>query len=136
MSDLDKLFEAARAVREKAYAPYSNFLVGAALRTPDGSVFTGCNVENASYPVSVCAEGGAVGAMVAAGYRDIAEAVVIGDAALCTPCGMCRQRLKEFGTDDLIVHVADLNGIRRSFTMDELLPAAFELDYKSNNRKD
>lgn len=131
MSDLDRLFEAARAVREKAYAPYSNFLVGAAFRTPDGTIFTGCNVENASYPVSVCAEGGAVSAMIAAGYREIAEAVVIGDAALCTPCGMCRQRLKEFGTDDLVVHVADLNGIRRSFTMDELLPAAFELEYRT-----
>lgn len=130
MSDLDHLFDAAKAVREKAYAPYSDFLVGAALRTPDGTVFTGCNVENASYPVSVCAEGGAVSAMIAAGYREIAEAVVIGDAALCTPCGMCRQRLKEFGTDDLVVHVADLNGIRRSFTMDELLPAAFELEDK------
>ncbi|WP_298982775.1 cytidine deaminase [uncultured Roseibium sp.] len=132
MSDVNALFEAARAVREKAYAPYSNFLVGAALRTPDGNVFTGCNVENASYPVSVCAEGGAVSAMIAAGQRQIAEAVVIGDAALCTPCGMCRQRLKEFGTDDLIVHVADLNGIRRSFTMDELLPAAFELEDKKD----
>lgn len=130
MSDLDKLFEAAKSVREKAYAPYSNFLVGAAFRTPDGTVFTGCNVENASYPVSVCAEGGAVSAMIAAGYREIAEAVVVGDAALCTPCGMCRQRLKEFGTDDLVVHVADLSGIRRSFTMDELLPAAFELEEK------
>ena len=61
----------------------------------------------------------------------VAEAVVIGDAAMCTPCGMCRQRLKEFGTDDLVVHVADLDGIRRSFTMDELLPAAFELEYTS-----
>ncbi len=132
MSDLNALFEAARSVREKAYAPYSNFLVGAALRTPDGTVFTGCNVENASYPVSVCAEGGAVSAMIAAGYREIAEAVVIGDAALCTPCGICRQRLKEFGTDDLTVHVADLNGIRQSFTMDELLPAAFELDYRKD----
>jgi cytidine deaminase len=131
MNDLDRLFEAARTVREKAYAPYSNFLVGAAFRTPDGTIFTGCNVENASYPVSVCAEGGAVSAMIAAGYREIAEAVVIGDAALCTPCGMCRQRLKEFGTDDLVVHVADLNGIRRSFTMDELLPAAFELEYRT-----
>ncbi|TYC67950.1 cytidine deaminase [Stappia sp. BW2] len=131
MSDLDALFEAAKAVRENAYAPYSNFLVGAALRAPDGTVFTGCNVENASYPVSVCAEGGAVSAMIAAGYREIAEAVVIGDAALCTPCGMCRQRLKEFGTDELVVHVADLGGIRRSFTMDELLPAAFELEYTS-----
>jgi cytidine deaminase len=132
MSDLDALFEAAKAVREKAYAPYSNFLVGAAFRTPDGTVFTGCNVENASYPVSVCAEGGAASAMIAAGYREIAEAVVIGDAALCTPCGVCRQRLKEFGTDDLVVHVADLNGIRRSFTMDELLPAAFELEHKKD----
>jgi cytidine deaminase len=131
MNDLDRLFEAARTVREKAYAPYSNFLVGAAFRTPDGTIFTGCNVENASYPVSVCAEGGAVSAMIAAGYREIAEAVVIGDAALCTPCGMCRQRLKEVGTDDLVVHVADLNGIRRSFTMDELLPAAFELEYRT-----
>ncbi|MEP3428420.1 MAG: cytidine deaminase [Roseibium sp.] len=130
MSELDHLFDAAKAVREKAYAPYSNFLVGAALRTPDGTVFTGCNVENASYPVSVCAEGGAVSAMIAAGYREIAEAVVIGDASLCTPCGMCRQRLKEFGTDDLVVHVADLNGIRRSFAMGELLPAAFELEDK------
>ncbi len=126
MSDLDVLFDAAKAVREKAYAPYSNFLVGAAFRTPDGTIFTGCNVENASYPVSVCAEGGAVSAMIAAGYREIAEAVVIGDAALCTPCGMCRQRLKEFGTEDLVVHIADLDGIKRSFTMDELLPAAFE----------
>jgi len=132
MSDLDKLFEAARTVRERAYAPYSDFLVGAALRAPDGTVFTGCNVENASYPVSVCAEGGAVSAMVAAGYREIAEAVVVGDAALCTPCGVCRQRLKEFGTDDLIVHVADLNGIKRSFSMDELLPAAFELEHKKD----
>ncbi|MTI43940.1 cytidine deaminase [Roseibium hamelinense] len=132
MSDLDALFEAARAVREKAYAPYSNFLVGAALRTPDGTIFTGCNVENASYPVSVCAEGGAVGALIAAGYRQIAEAVVVGDAALCTPCGMCRQRLKEFGTEHLVVHVADLSGIRRSFTMDELLPAAFELEDKKD----
>jgi len=131
MSDLDRLFRAAKAVREKAYAPYSNFLVGAAFRTPDGTIFTGCNVENASYPVSVCAEGGAVSAMIAAGYREIAEAVVIGDAALCTPCGMCRQRLKEFGTDDLVVHVADLDGIRRSFSMDELLPAAFELKEKT-----
>ena len=74
MSDLDKLFEAAKAVREKAYAPYSNFLVGAAFRTPDGTIFTGCNVENASYPVSVCAEGGAASAMIAAGYREIEEA--------------------------------------------------------------
>lgn len=130
MSDLDELFEAAKAVRENAYAPYSNFLVGAALRTPDGTVYTGCNVENASYPVSVCAEGGAVSAMVAGGDRLISEMVVIGDAALCSPCGMCRQRLKEFGTDDLVVHVADLNGVRRSFTMDELLPAAFELEMK------
>lgn len=132
MSDLDALFEAARTVRERAYAPYSNFLVGAALRAPDGTVFIGCNVENASYPVSVCAEGGAVSAMIAAGYREIAEAVVVGDAALCTPCGVCRQRLKEFGTDDLIVHVADLNGIKRSFSMDELLPAAFELEQKKD----
>ncbi|WP_299475227.1 cytidine deaminase [uncultured Roseibium sp.] len=136
MSDLSALFEAAKAVREKAYAPYSNFLVGAAFRTPDGTVFTGCNVENASYPVSVCAEGGAVSAMIAAGYREIAEAVVVGDAALCTPCGVCRQRFAEFGTENLVVHVADLNGIKQSFTLEELLPAAFELEDKAKDEKD
>ncbi len=127
MSALDALFAKALEAREKAYAPYSDFQVGAALRTPSGEVFIGCNVENASYPISVCAEGGAISAMIAAGHRQICEAVVVADAALCTPCGACRQRLAEFAADDLVVHVADLDKIKRSFTMDELLPAAFEL---------
>ena len=127
MSALDALFAKALEAREKAYAPYSNFHVGAAIRTPSGEVFIGCNVENASYPISVCAEGGAISAMIAAGHRQICEAVVVADAALCTPCGACRQRLAEFAADDLVVHVADLDKIKRSFTMDELLPAAFEL---------
>ena len=96
MSGLKILFETAKAAREAAYAPYSNFKVGAAIRTEDGAVFSGCNVENAAFPEGVCAEAGAISAMVLAGGTRIAEVMVIADAALCTPCGGCRQKLKEF----------------------------------------
>ncbi|MBD1544780.1 cytidine deaminase [Roseibium aggregatum] len=127
MSGLEDLFEAAKAARENAYAPYSNFKVGAAIRAARGRVFTGCNVENAAYPEGTCAEAGAIAAMVLAGETRIGEVVVIGDAALCTPCGGCRQKLKEFSAPDVSVHIAGLDGIKQSFTVAELLPAGFEL---------
>ncbi|MBO6754878.1 MAG: cytidine deaminase [Roseibium sp.] len=130
MSRVDQLFEAAKAARARAYAPYSNFKVGAALLTKGGKLITGCNVENAAFPEGVCAEGGAISAMILAGETEIAEALVIGDAALCTPCGGCRQKLKEFAGPDVVVHVADLNEVKRSFTVAELLPAGFELNEK------
>jgi len=134
MSLLDDLFRAASAAREKAYAPYSHFSVGAAVATPDGRIFAGCNVENASYPVGSCAEAGAIAAMVAAGGRRIAAALVVGEgAALVTPCGACRQRLREFAREDTPVHVCGPEGLRRSFTLGELLPVSFGPDNLAND---
>jgi cytidine deaminase len=129
MSSLDALFEAASAIQAKAYAPYSRFKVGAAIRTSSGAVFAGCNVENAAYPQGACAETGAISAMIAAGESRIAEVVVMGEGeALVTPCGGCRQRIREFASGDTTVHMAGPEGIRRSFTLDELLPFSFGPD--------
>jgi cytidine deaminase len=120
------LFEAARAVRERAHAPYSRFRVGAALRDAQGAIHAGCNVENAAYPVGTCAEAGAIAAMVAAGGRRIAALLVCGDGAgLVTPCGACRQRIREFAGPGTPIHVAGPDGLARTFTLDELLPASF-----------
>jgi cytidine deaminase len=130
MSGLKTLFETAKAAREAAYAPYSNFKVGAAIRAEDGTVFAGCNVENAAFPEGVCAEAGAISAMVLAGGARIAEVMVIADAALCTPCGGCRQKLKEFAGSGMRIHVANLEEVKQSFSMEELLPAGFELEEK------
>jgi cytidine deaminase len=125
-SALGELFAAAKAAQAAAYAPYSRFHVGAALRTPDGAIFGGGNVENASYPEGWCAETSAIAAMAAAGARRIAEICVIGDgAALCTPCGGCRQRIREFANDDTLVHVAGPEGVRATFRLSALLPESF-----------
>lgn len=124
--ELARLFEAARAVRVRAYAPYSQFRVGAALRDEHGAVHAGCNVENAAYPVGTCAEAGAVAAMVAAGGRAIREIVVLGAGpGLVTPCGACRQRIREFAGPDVTIHVADPDGIRAAFDLGTLLPDSF-----------
>lgn len=123
------LFAAAQAARANAYAPYSNFAVGAALRTPSGAIFAAANVENASYPVGTCAEAGAIAAMIAAGGREIAEALIMADSGTpLVPCGACCQRLAEFGSPDLIVHSASPNGVRARFRLGELLPHAFRLE--------
>ncbi|MFV0307872.1 MAG: cytidine deaminase [Desertimonas sp.] len=121
-----ELFEAALAVRRNAHVPYSKFPVGAALRTADGRVFVGCNVENASYPEGTCAEAGAISAMVAAGERQIAVMVVVADGdGVVTCCGGCRQKLREFAAADTPVHAAGPEGVRATFTVGELLPASF-----------
>lgn len=126
---LNDLFEAARQVQAKAYAPYSRFKVGAAVRSESGGFFAGCNVENAAYPVGTCAEAGALAAMVAAGERRIAEILIFGDGeGLVTPCGACRQRIREFADAGVCIHVAGPEGVRRTFTLDELLPLAFGPD--------
>jgi cytidine deaminase len=123
---LAELFAAAKAAQANAYAPYSRFKVGAALRTPSGAVFSGCNVENAAYPQGACAEAGAISAMALAGDRRIAEILVIGDGeGLCTPCGGCRQRIREFAAEGTIIHVAGPEGVRAKFTLGELLPESF-----------
>lgn len=124
------LFEAAVAARENAYAPYSNFKVGAALRTISGQVFVGCNVENVAYPEGTCAEAGAIAAMAAAGEREIAEIVVVSGAPVpVTPCGGCRQKLKEFGTPETPVIMANVEGHQVETTIGGLLPGAFATDH-------
>lgn len=129
MAAIDALFEAARAAQDRAYVPYSRFKVGAALLADDGRVYAGCNVENAAYPSGTCAEAGAVAAMIMGGGRVVLEALVVGDGAeLCTPCGNCRQRLREFAKPETPVHVAGPEGVRRSFTLEGLLPASFGPD--------
>ena len=126
MDSLEPLLAVARAVREKAHAPYSNFKVGASLLDEQGRIHAGCNVENSAYPQGLCAEAGAIAAMVAAGGTRIVAAVVVGEGAQpCTPCGGCRQKLREFAHDDTPVIVADMQQVRGRFTLGELLPHGF-----------
>lgn len=122
----DALLAVARAVRGRAYAPYSKFAVGAALLDDQGRIHAGCNVENAAYPQGLCAEAVALGQLVASGGRRVTAVVVVGESARpITPCGACRQRLREFADDDLPILAADLTGVRARHTLGELLPASF-----------
>lgn len=126
MDPIDALFAAAAAARKNAYAPYSGFLVGAALLTESGTIHVGANVENAAYPVGTCAEAGAIAAMIAAGETRIVEILVMGEGnGLTTPCGACRQRIREFAPGDTKIHVAGPAGVRATFTLELLLPEAF-----------
>lgn len=121
---------AAAEVRENAHAPYSNFKVGAAIRTGAGTVFQGCNVENVAYPEGTCAEAGAIAAMCAAGEREIAEIYVIAQSpAPVPPCGGCRQKIAEFAKGDVIVTLATTDGIEKQMTVAELLPGAFDASF-------
>ena len=129
----DDLFEAAREVQAKAHAPYSGFPVGAAIRTSSGRVFAGCNVENVSFPEGICAEASAIGAMVSAGEKVIVEVLTIANGArLTTCCGGCRQRLREFADASTPVHAAGPEGVRRTFTLGELLPESFGPEHLSS----
>ncbi len=121
------LISAAMAARRKAYAPYSKFLVGAALRDEHGAIHGGCNIENAAYPQGWCAETSAIAAMVMAGSRSIAEMAVIGSGdLLCTPCGGCRQKIREFARGDVKIHMCGEDGrVMKTMTLDELLPSSF-----------
>ena len=126
MDGTAELIAAAARACENAYAPYSGFAVGAALRTADGRLFAGANVENAAFPQGQCAEASAIGAMVSAGAREIREFVVLAaGAALCSPCGGCRQRIREFAAPGLPIHLCGPEGVRRTVTLGELLPLAF-----------
>lgn len=120
------LLEAAIAVRQNAYAPYSRFKVGAALRSTSGAVHAGCNVENVAYPEGTCAEAGAIAAMIAAGDTRIAEVCVIADSPEpVPPCGGCRQKLVEFAAPDVVVTLATTDGKARRMTVADLLPGQF-----------
>lgn len=126
------LLDAAKAVRDNAHAPYSNFKVGAAIRTASGTVFVGCNVENVAYPEGTCAEAGAIAAMCAAGEREIAEVAVIADSPQpVTPCGGCRQKLAEFGDGTVPVTMSTMDGVTQETTIAALLPGAFDQDFLS-----
>ena len=126
------LLQAAKDAMAQAYAPYSKYRVGAAILAENGKVYSGCNVENAAYPVGNCAEASAIAAMVRDGARQIREIAVIGSGAeLCTPCGGCRQRIREFADAATRIHACDSSGVRRTFTCDELLPASFGPEHLS-----
>jgi cytidine deaminase len=120
------LKDAATRVRENAYAPYSNFKVGAAVRAASGAVYVGCNVENVAYPEGTCAEAGAIAAMVAAGDTEVTEVYVIAGSPMpVTPCGGCRQKLAEFGKPEVRVTMATTGGAEQALTLSDLLPGVF-----------
>ncbi|MBO9444472.1 cytidine deaminase [Ruegeria sp. R14_0] len=124
------LKDAALSVREKAYAPYSNFKVGAAIRSKSGQVFAGCNVENVAYPEGTCAEAGAIAAMVAAGELELSEVYVVASSPQpVPPCGGCRQKLAEFGKRDVKVTLATVDGAEFETTIGDLLPGAFDASH-------
>ena len=123
---MQELFDAAVAVQANAHVPYSHFPVGAAVRSATGRVYVGCNVENAAYPQGLCAEASAIAAMVSAGERELAVVLTVCDGdMLSTCCGGCRQKIREFATPATVIHAAGPEGVRRSYSIDELLPDSF-----------
>ena len=121
------LIEAAMAARKKSHAPYSKFYVGAAMRDEKGRVHAGANMENAAYPQGWCAECSTIAHLIMAGGKHIAEVAVLGNGdTLCTPCGGCRQKIREFAKGDVKIHCCTEEGkLLRTFTLEELLPASF-----------
>lgn len=129
----DDLIRSAIAAMEKAYAPYSQFAVGAAVLDENGAIHTGANIENAAYPQGCCAEASAISALIMAGGRQIRKIAVAGRGdLLCTPCGGCRQKIREFGSAETEILVCDETGLRQSFTLDGLLPYSFGPDNLSD----
>ena len=127
----EELKAAAAAMLDRAYVPYSHFPVGAALECSDGTVFTGCNVENASYPAGICAERNAISHAVAEGHRDFRRIVIAGRGEdFCVPCGICRQVMREFAPD-LEILCPNGAGEERTFTLSELLPHSFGPEHLS-----
>ncbi len=124
------LKDAALSVRENAYAPYSKFKVGAAIRSKSGVIFSGCNVENVAYPEGTCAEAGAIAAMVAAGEQELTEVYVVASSPQpVPPCGGCRQKLAEFGKPNVKVTLATATGTELETTIGQLLPGAFDASH-------
>ena len=129
MDDI-KLIEEAKKVRDRAYAPFSGFFVGAALLDENDQLHVGCNVENSSFPEGSCAEANAIGAMVAKGGEKIVTIAVVGgkdELEDCAPCGGCRQRIREFSSDDTRIVAMSGSGDFVEYSVDELLPKSFQL---------
>lgn len=132
---IERLLEAARAAQQHAHAPYSHFHVGAAVLDEQDRVHAGCNVENAAYPQGSCAETNAFGALVANGGKRVVALLVLGDGEnLVTPCGGCRQRLRELASPATPVFIAGPDGVRATFTLEQLLPHSFGPDSLSHGR--
>jgi len=131
MANLKILFEKALEVRAYAYAPYSGFKVGAAVLSSKEKIFVGANVENVSYPCGTCAEEAAIASMIAGGNDEISDIVIVADSKnLIAPCGACLQRILEFSGKKTMVHLANLQGIQCSYSIEELMPFAFHEDLK------
>ncbi len=123
----ESLFLKAVKARKNAYAPYSKFKVGAAILSAKGNVYVGANVENVSYPCGICAETAAIAAMVAGGENLIQEIVIVADSKeIISPCGACLQRISEFSNQKTTIHLADLSGIKKSYTLGQMLPFNFD----------
>jgi cytidine deaminase len=123
---ITELFDAAVAAKANAYAPYSGFPVGAAVRSGSGRIYAGCNVENAAYPQGWCAETSALAAMLSAGERTLIAVLTVADGELlATCCGGCRQKIREFASAETRVHTCGPEGVRRTYTVAELLPDSF-----------
>jgi cytidine deaminase len=133
--EFEQLFAAAQAAQKNAYAPYSNFFVGSALMTGDGVIYAGCNVENASYGLTICAERNAIFQMIAAGEREIKSLLVMGSTErLLPPCGSCRQVIAEFAASDTPVYLCNQEGTFETTTVGDLLPRHFKLLENSNDK--
>ena len=121
------MLQAAQDVRKNAYAPYSGFKVGAAVRGASGTIYAGCNVENVAYPEGTCAEAGAIAAMIAAGETVLTEVLVIADSPTpVPPCGGCRQKLVEFGAPEVELTMCTTDGARQTMTLAQILPGRFD----------
>lgn len=130
------LLAAATKTRENAYAPYSRFKVGAAIRAASGAIYTGCNVENVAYPEGTCAEAGAIAAMIAAGDTEIAEVLVIADSpSPVPPCGGCRQKIAEFAGPDVTVTLCTTDGKSNPVTVADLLPGSFTFGHMAHSNE-
>jgi len=129
MASTDVLFAAAQDAMSRCYAPYSKFPVGAAILAEDGNVYKGANIENLAFPQGWCAECTAIGAMVMGGAKKIVEIAVIAEKMpLCPPCGGCRQKIAEFADATTRIYLCDETGVKKTMTMDELLPFSFDTD--------
>ena len=134
MNNPSKLLTLAHEAAANAYAPYSHFQVGAAILSDSGKYYSGCNVENISYPCGTCAEAGAIAAMIAGGDKEISALLVVSFGKnLVYPCGACLQRIAEFATSTTIIYVADKEGIKKKYSLKDLLPNAFKEEELSND---
>ena len=131
---MDDIRRAAHKIRTNAYAPYSGFKVGAAIKTDKGNIFVGVNVENVAFPEGTCAEAGAIAAMVTAGDKRIKEAYIVADSpSPVPPCGGCRQKIAEFAEPDVVVTLATCNGQEKQYRISDLLPGVFTAEHMRNH---